>query len=359
MFGSLIGSANSIGGSALAGTGTLIEGIGAEQATKDYNAQQRKLMEEAKQWDYQRFLESRGSGGQALLPMYFPQGTETGLATDALSAYKAAQAAAGTPDTELARYQSAATGMMPAMSQSDAVVNDLFSGALTEEQVRNIQPVLAARAGVAKAQKTGILEALQTRLNALSADRSRAGYQGGGSAFQKNLLTGATVPAMQAAATVGAQADLSNASDVANIRNAGINTKLSNLNLPLTQAENRLRLITAPQATLGQTQAGRTNLLNWFKMNPQAFSWTGVPNQQLTPNMLMALGAGTTTAGQTWAATGGKGGSPPAAQQFGTGTSAGASVGPGSYSTGGYGVYTQPNTGYDWTTPEMGAALYG
>lgn len=200
---SILGEGNSLIGSGMSGVGSFVSGWGAMDATKDYNAQMRKLDTLARDWNYQRFLESRGQGGNALLPLYFQQGTETGLANDALSAYNAMKAASGTPSEEIARYTAATQAMEPAMAEGDSLINRLFNGQLTEEEIRNIQPVLAARGAVATSQKTGILEGLTQRLNALSADRAKAGYTGGGSAFQKNLLTNATIPALQAASTVG------------------------------------------------------------------------------------------------------------------------------------------------------------
>lgn len=286
-----------IAAAALAVGGAVAAGYGASQATKDANAQARKLSDQARDWNYQRFLESRGQGGQALLPLYFPQYTEGQLAQDALASYNAQRGLAGSPEQELAAYQSAVQGMMPSMAASDQLVADLLSGKLNEQQVANIQPVLAARSGVAGAQKTGILEGLKARLNALSADRARAGYTGGGSAFQRNLLMGATIPAQQAAATVGAQADLANATDVANLKNAGIQQQLQGLNLPVSQAQNRLNLMTAPQAAQTAAQSGRMNLFNWFKMNPQAYQWNNVPNQMVTPNSMMIAGSGMQAAG--------------------------------------------------------------
>jgi hypothetical protein len=287
-----------IASAAAQGIGSGLEAWGAMDATKDYNAQMRKLNEEAKQWNYARFLESRGSGGQALLPTYFPKSTETNLSNNALAEYAAMQSAAGTPDQELASYQAAANAMIPGQTGAEVAVNNLFSGRMADQQVANIAPVQAARGAVAKAQKTGILEGLQARLNALSADRARAGYVGGGSTFQKNLLTGATIPALQQAATVGAQADLANATDEANIRNTALNTQLQDVNLPGQVALNRMQMTQAPQTAAEAAQAGRMGLFNWFKMPIQSYSWNQVPEQQLTPNLMMVAGAGLKGSGQ-------------------------------------------------------------
>lgn len=259
-----------IAAGALAAGATAYAGSQAADAQKEANKTNQDVANATNQLNYQMFLQSRGSQGSALLPMYF-QGAESGLANKAMETYLAEQAALGTPSDQLAGYQSIVQGLTPAMQASDELVNKLFSGELSNEQVANIKPVLAARGEVAGAQKKGILEGLMVRLNALSADRARAGYQGGGSAFQKNVLTSATIPALQGAATVGAQADLANAQDVANIKNTNINTRLANTSLPLTQAANRIQLSTLPIAAVGQTSNLAMQPFDWFKISPQAF----------------------------------------------------------------------------------------
>jgi hypothetical protein len=244
------------------------------------------------QLNYQMFLQSRGSQGNALLPMYLPSGAESNLAAQAYATSLAEQASLGTPADQLAGYQSTVQSFTPAMDASGQLVNQLFSGQLAQQQQANIAPVLAARGEVAGAQKTGILEGLMQRLNALSADRARAGYTGGGSAFEKNLLTSATIPALQGAATVGAQADLANATDVAAVKNQNINTQLQNVNLPLTQAANRIQLAGLPTAAVSQNQATAMQPLDWFKLNPGQFTAQRPPLVQPVANVGQIVGTG-------------------------------------------------------------------
>lgn len=261
-----------VAAAAIGAGATAYAGSQAADSASQANKTNQDIANATNALNYQMFLQGRGSQGSALLPMYFgPQGTETNLANQAYATYLADQAALGTPQNQLAGYQSVVQGVTPAATAGDKLVNDLFSGNLADQQVQNISPVLAARGAVAGAQKQGILEGLIQRLNALSADRARAGYQGGGSAFQKNLLTGATIPALQQAATVGAEADLANASDVANIRNTAINTRLNNLGLPLAQAANRIQLNTLPITAAGAASQAALSPLDWFKLQPAAF----------------------------------------------------------------------------------------
>lgn len=286
-----------IGGAALIGAGaTAYASKSASDSAADANKQNRKIADATNQLNYRMFLESRGSGGHALLPLYFPEGTEEALANRAMGLVRASQDAYGTPEQQLAAYQAIVDSLSPSMQAGDALVNDLFSGALEERQVGNLRPVMEARGKVAGAQKQGIMEALSERLNALRADRARAGYSGGGSSMQRNLLRSATLPALQQAATVGAQADLLNATDEANVRNAAIQTRLENLSLPLTQAANRVQLRNLPATAAGAATQAMFSPLDWFKLTPQAFQANQGPLVTPVPNTGQIVGAGVSAA---------------------------------------------------------------
>jgi len=261
-----------IGGAALIGAGaTAYSASEASAAQEEANKANREATDATNRLNYEMFLQSRGSQGQALLPMYFSRGTEQQLGQRAFDTWLALNEALGTPADQLRGYESVVRSLTPAQAESDILVNQLFSGELARQQEQNIAPVLAARGAVAGAQKQGILEGLIQRLNAISADRARAGYQGGGSAFERARLRGATIPMLQEAATVGAQADLANAQDVANIRNNAIATRLNNLSLPLTQAANRLQFQNLPATAAGATTAAMLSPFDWFRIQPQAF----------------------------------------------------------------------------------------
>ena len=295
-----------IGAAALIGAGaTAYASKSASDSAADANSANQKNVADTNALNYRMFLESRGSGGNALLPLYFPEGTESQLASRALQLYQAEQGSMGTPQEQVDRYNSVVQGLTPSMAAGDKLVQDLFSGALADEEVQNIQPVLAARGAVAGAQKQGILEGLMQRLSALSADRARAGYTGGRSAFQQALLNGATIPALQAAGTVGAQADLANATDVANIRNGAITTKMQNLSMPLTQAANRAQLINLPATATAAANNSSLSAFDWFKLNTQAYQNQASPLVTPVPNTGQIVGsavsAGASTLGNYYA----------------------------------------------------------
>lgn len=254
----------------LAAGATAYAGSQAADAQAKANKTNQDIANATNALNYQMFLQSRGSEGSAILPTYFGS-TEQGIADAAARTFAAEQAALGTPADQIAANQAVVQGQLPAMTAGDQLVNQLFTGELANQQVANIAPVIAARGQVAAAQKQGILEGLSVRLNALAADRARAGYTGGGSTLQRNLLTAATIPALQGAATVGAQADLANATDVANIRNQDLATRLGNLNLPLSQAANRIQLNTLPVTATGQNFQTALQPFNWFRIAPAAY----------------------------------------------------------------------------------------
>lgn len=302
----VFGATGAIIGAAAIGAGAGIYGaMSASDAANAAAATNAKNVANTNALNYQMFLQSRGAQGNALLPMYAPQGTEAQIFQNALASYLAEQQALGTPQQQIAQYQGVVQGLQPSMAAGDTLVNQLFGGQLEKQQEANIAPVLAARGQVAAAQKTGILEGLQQQLNALSADRARAGYTGGGSAFQKNLLTGATIPALQAAGTVGAQASLQNASDIAAIKQQDINTRLSNLSLPLTQAGNRIQMQQLPATAIGAGATQSMQPFNWFKLQPQAFQNQNLPLVTPVPNtgqiVGAAVGGGASTLGNYFA----------------------------------------------------------
>jgi hypothetical protein len=105
-------------------------------------------------------------------------------------------------------------------------------------------------------------------------------------------LTGATIPALQAAGTVGAEADLANASDVAGIKNKAIDTKLSNLSLPLTQAGNRVQMSALPATAAGATFVNSLQPFNWFKLNQQTNVPFRSPYVQPVPGVGSIVGTG-------------------------------------------------------------------
>ena len=289
----------------VAAAATAYSAKSASDSASEANATNQATADSDRALAYKMFLQSKGAEGNALLPMYMPSGTETNLGNQAYATYLAEQAALGTPQDQIKSYQEIVNSMTPAMNAGDTLVNQLFSGELEKQQLQNIQPILTAREGVAKAQKVGIMEGLIARTNALIADRARSGYQGGGSAFQNNLLTSATIPALQAAGTVGAQTDVANAADVASIKNTAINTRLNNLNLPTSQAANRIQMKQMPATATGNAYTTSLQPFNFFKLNQSAFQPQSSPLVSPVANtgqiVAAGVGSGASTLGNYFA----------------------------------------------------------
>lgn len=283
-----------IGGGILAAGATAYAGMESANAQKDANKTNQEISDATNRLNYEMFLQSRGSEGSSLLPLYFEKGTEQQLGKRAFDTWLALNQALGTPGDQLKGYQGIVDSMTPAANASDALVNALFSGDLEKQQQANIEPVLAARGKVAAAQKEGVLGALIEQLNQISADRARAGYVGGGTAFQKASLKSASIPYLQQAAGVGAQADLQNAMDVANVKNNAISTRLNNLALPLSQAANRVQLKQLPINAIGSASTGALQPFDWFKLQPQAFRADRAPlvNPVMSTGQVIGQGVG-------------------------------------------------------------------
>lgn len=289
-----MGVAIALGVAAL-GTG-IASGVSQAGAAADANRTNAQNAAADRALQLQLFRESRGAAGSSLLPLYAPGGSEADLLNRALQTY---YAETGDPNATLQNYQSIVSGALPTMTAGDQLISDLFGGRLAEQQVANMQPVFQARAAVAGAQKQGILEALSQRLSALKAERQRAGYSGGGSAYEKNLLTQASIPALQQAASVGAQADLASATDTANIRNQDIATRLANINLPLARAANKIQLNQLPATALSQQLMNAQSGLNWFRLGPQTITPFQTPMVSPVPSTGAIVGSAVGNAAST------------------------------------------------------------
>lgn len=148
---------------------------------------------------------------------------------------------------DIAQYRKIVGAEAPAFGGAQKTASDIFSGAMTNERLAAEAPVETARTQVAGAQKEGILEALSARLDAIRADRARAGYTGGGT-FQQNRLLSEAIPFRQAAAGASAQANLQNAASEAAIKQLGIDTRLKSLQVPGQVAQEGVALRQIPAA---------------------------------------------------------------------------------------------------------------
>lgn len=237
--------------------------------------------------NYQMFLQSRGSQGNSLLPMYAPAGTEQNLLNQALVAGNLIN---GNPEQNYAQYQNAVGAVQPAVGGSTQAVNNLFTGNLLNQQLQEAAPVQAAVTAGAQAQRNAINTALQSQLNSINAQEAARGYQGTGS-FARNRLLQSTVGAGQTAAQAMANANIQNAAQTQAIQQQNHAMQLQMLSAPFQQAQNNINLMRSPGAALGANAQAAQAPLQFFHLGPQAFQ-----NQNL-PYVQPVAGAGQLAAG--------------------------------------------------------------
>lgn len=253
------------------GIGTIIGGFASSEAADN----ERKVQERNQSlWnDYRNqvlneFYKSRGSEGNAVLPLFFGTGNdsfETKLANDFKSLY------GSLPSIDPSRYQATIDSFVPMQMDAKGTLADVFNGNNTSNRLRYFQPVANARTSSAKGQQEAILEGLSQRLNALNSDSARKGYSGTGS-FAQNRLLGATIGARQQAAGAMSAANLANADDIRNINDQGLNLKLNNLNTPYQMANNSLAFVNMPNDMAVNAFASRLQPLSFFRIG------TATPN---------------------------------------------------------------------------------
>lgn len=238
------------------------------------------------------FMEGRGSTGNAILPIY-GGGFEAGLFGQLQGYNQAGQDFLGTPQAQLLQSQKTLTGFQPTINAANKTVQDIFNGGLTSQRLDYQAPVNQARVALAQGQKQGFLQALSTRLNALEANSRRAGYTGTGS-FAQNRLLGAGFGANQEAANVMGAANLANATDIAGIRNLGIQQQLSGLDLPYQQAQQALQFNQLPVSQLQANAQAMTKPFDFFRIAPASFRADQLPMIQplQSPWAVAALQAG-------------------------------------------------------------------
>lgn len=234
---------------ALFASGIIIDevlgGFAASEAADNEREVQRKNQEA---WDaYRRqyldeFRKSRGSEGNAFMPLYFGTGAdsfEKKLADD----YKALYS--GLPKVNPADYAAANAAYLPMMEASRGALADVYNGNLTNARLGYLEPVNQARTKMARGNQDAIFQALKERINLLNAQNARKGFSGTGS-FAQNRLLGSTIGARQTAANTIGAADLANAMDTRAIHDSGADLRLRMD--PSKQAANYLSYMAMPTA---------------------------------------------------------------------------------------------------------------
>lgn len=113
----------------------------------------------------------------AFLP-YYMDGEEAALGRYAARISKAIREQGGTPEEQLAKYESMLAAYDPAMDMADQAVLDEVTGEATRQELEFSKPVFEARTGVANAKRNAGLEALKETLNEIDQIQAGKGYSG-------------------------------------------------------------------------------------------------------------------------------------------------------------------------------------
>lgn len=269
-----MGIAAAIAGGVLAAGASAGGSACAADAQEDANAQTIQQQKLDREQQLQLYRESRGSTGHAFLPYYLGS-AEANLGADAGARYLQMNQNAGSVKDEAARLAESVNAMRPAFDAGTGLVNNIFSGELTNQRLANAAPVAAARTSVAKAGAEGVYSGLMERLNKLKADRARSGFSGT-SSFQQNRLAQATIAANQEAARQVAMARLENELQAQNIKDSGIDLAVRSLDVPIARARQAAQFQTLPDEALVGAFRTRMGVYEPFRIGT-------APPQQLSP----------------------------------------------------------------------------
>lgn len=324
-----------LGLTVLAGALGLGSGIMGASENKKAQKKQAAITEQTNQRNLEEFNRSRGATGSSILPLYFAQGftrdeldalpegalsmlaTQYGINPDNLDANTLREQIVksssvpfeqqlarniqqnillqGSPGQQVADLQRVQEFLSPSQTQAVDLVNQIFDGRLTQEELSNLEPLMAERLNTAGVQSQAEDQALRQMLNGIRASRQESGF--GGDSFASNLLN---LNARQGTATRKSQntalAKLQNAVDQLTVRNQGIQRRLDNRNAPAQAIAGQAAFNAAPTTATSANQQQVMAPLDFFRIAPQAFNYNA-PNAvqgQLGSTILGGLSAGLT-----------------------------------------------------------------
>lgn len=237
--------------------------------------------------NYNMFLQSRGSNGNAVLPTYmkgpnggsFEQRMGNNLSNAWMQQFQL-------PGTAMADYRNVMAPYQPMMDGARTAAAGIFDGDYTKQRLQNFAPVAA---GNVSFSRQAAMDALNKSLANIEGSQAQQGFAGGGSGTNRLKFQ-----AQQQAANTVAGARLSNLSTEQGIRDAGLNLQLANLSLPNQMAESALHTYTLPQTTYNNQLQAAEAPLNFLRLGVgQPFNYQQMP--YVYPNasagQLAAMGA--------------------------------------------------------------------
>ena len=227
----------------------------------------------------------------SMLPYYFGD-LEKEMGQDAAGVYRAGQSYYATPELEQEDYQRILGGYDSTQMAADEEARKIFSGELTEEQLRELEPVQAERLRGVEGRKNAGLEALKATLNEISAIQAGKGFSSDSLA---NKLTrfNARRAIFSDSSTDLSRAMLENAMEKYQTKQRGRSLKLSNLSLPDNLARAAIGRKLIPVQAAGSRRMALMDSFKPFALTPgqQGFNpyqpnpSAGIPNY----NSLLAV----------------------------------------------------------------------
>jgi len=239
---------------------------------------------DANQLNYKQFLESRGSGGSAVLPTYLQLTGggglfEGALGNDLVNAYQQSS-------VPLSTFQGAANRLAPAQRGAEDFTNQIFNGGVTNRLLSDAAPVQAAKLAYAKSTS---MDALNRTLAAIDAAQAGKGFTGD-SLASRMVGLGAQKSAGDAIST----ASLSNMGENQQIRNYGdVSLPMQNLNLPYQMAQQAGNYAFLPQNDWLQSLQSRMSPLSFLRIGTASpFQFQTLPTAPPIPSTGGLIGQG-------------------------------------------------------------------
>lgn len=283
-----------IAAAVVAAGATIYAAQAQSSATKKASEQNAQNVMNTNQLNYNMFQQSRGSKGNAVLPLYLTgangQSEESILGQNAIGLYGAAGGNM-TPAQQIAMYQALQSQFQPMQAGANATAQGIFNGNLQAQELQNYAPVATAMQQGVAAQKEGSLEGLQATLNQIKAIQAGQGFSG--DSFGTNLLaSNALRSTFSSNAALQSAANTTIAGAQSGIKQGVLGTQLSNLNLPNSMASENFNFANAPQNAALAQEGQRQQLFNMFRIGTGQFQYQNLPMVPPIPNIRQNVGQG-------------------------------------------------------------------
>lgn len=278
-------SAAIVAGAVIAGGLGVAGSMMASDAQGDAAESAANSQRESNDANYRMFLESRGQGGSAVMPLYMRNADgslfEKSLSDDMISAYNRSA-------IPLSRFQQAGARFRGAQTKAGNFANDIFDGGITNRLLTNAQPVQKAKVTF---RKQSALDALHKTLNGIDAVQAGKGYAGDSYASNKMRFD-----ANKGMSDELAGVNLENLQESRQIHDYGdVQLPMQNLSLPLAMMKQESDFEFLPQRQYIDALQQRMSPLSFLKIGgSQPFQYQPIPTAPpiASDGQLLAQGLG-------------------------------------------------------------------